>query len=111
MMNKLQSSNIQQQPMLQLQLLSIKFCLCEIGAKIQTVLICQENKNNNPETFALGDNYNVNHRHMIEYKNAKRNHLEDFERKDEDEMRGSNSILRMSHLLPPGAGNKKQVKD
>ena len=49
---------------------------------------------------------------MIEYGvMAKRNHhLEDLGSTKEDEMRGSNSILRMSHLLHPGAGNKNQVK-
>ena len=66
----------------------------------------RENKNNQ---IALEDNYNVNHRDIVEYGNAKRNHLEDFKSK-EDQMRGSNSILRMSHLLHPSAGNENQVK-
>ena len=75
----------------------------------------QEHRNSNPEIFAHKDNskyYHVNHRDMVEYgESAKRNHLEDGESKEED-MRGSNSILRMSHLLPPPtAGNDKQVEN
>ena len=72
----------------------------------------RENQNKNPGTIAHDDNskyYNVNHRDMVDYVNAKRNDLEEDE-SNEDEMRGSNSLLRMSHLLPPAGSNKKQVE-
>ena len=72
----------------------------------------RENQNKNLEIFAHDDNsqyYNVNHRDIVDYVNAKRNDLEEDE-SNEDEMRGSNSLLRMSHLLPPAGSNKKQVE-
>ena len=68
-------------------------------------------QNNNNEILVHESNptfYNVNHRNLVEYVNAKRNQLAD--EKSENEMRGSNSLLRMSHLRPPPR-DKKQVEN